>query len=287
MESSLEDYYAILGLDSRASQESIKLAYRRLAREMHPDRNLNSPAGEQSALSLKMAQLNGAYAVLSDPALRREYDEKMRIMGVLTGSTISSRSSSTNTVTKSVITTQTPSRTHSGIRSPLSPEADASLMRELSNKVRSNLLTNPNGFTWKEIALEGFDWGLEYASWRTHYCVGGRGFGLLDPPAAKKFASHSEIVIGRFNRSVRKSQFLFILPFQHMSQWDSVSAELNRIFTLEGGQKRFETPVSIVLFDSRKGRKLRVGSDLKERCFDEALVGLSAELVNSQQPVSQ
>jgi curved DNA-binding protein CbpA len=286
MESSLEDYYAILGLDPGASQESIKLAYRRLAREMHPDRNLDSPAGEQSALSLRMAQLNGAYAVLSNPALRREYDEKMRIVGVLTSSTVSSRSTATVTLTKSVITTQTPTRTHSGIGVPSSPEADANLMRELSNKVRLNLLSNPNGFTWSEIALEGFDWGLEYASWRTHYCVGGRGFGLLDPPAARKFASHSEIVISQFNRSVRKSQFLFILPFQRMSQWDSVSAELNRIFTLDGGQKRFEIPVSIVLFDSHKGRKLRVGSDLKERCFEEALLGLSAEHVNSQPSVS-
>jgi hypothetical protein len=286
MESNLEDYYAVLGLDSGASQEAIKMAYRRLARETHPDRNANSSPGEQCALSLQMAKLNGAYAVLSDPALRREYDDKLRIMNSLAGNTVT-QATPTMTVTKSVVTTQSSSKTRTGYRTQTSLDVDIDSIRDLSNRILANLLASRNGFTWNEIVLEGFDWGLEYASWMTHYCVGGRGFGLLDPAGAKKIANYSEVIIGRFNRSVRKSQFLFILPSQQMSQWDSVSAELNRIFTLENGQKRFEIPVSIVLFDTRKGRKLRVGSDLKEKCLKEALLGVSSEIMNSQPSVSR
>ncbi len=79
----MEDYYAILGLDPGASPESIKLAYRRLARESHPDLNISSTEEEKRALSLRMAQLNGAYAVLSDATRKREYDEKLRILGAL------------------------------------------------------------------------------------------------------------------------------------------------------------------------------------------------------------
>ena len=45
----MEDYYAILGLDQGASPESIKLAYRRLARESHPDRFVNSSEADKNA----------------------------------------------------------------------------------------------------------------------------------------------------------------------------------------------------------------------------------------------
>jgi curved DNA-binding protein CbpA len=282
----LEDYYAILGLDPGASQQSIKLAYRRLARESHPDRNINSSESQKAVLSLQMANLNGAYAVLSDATLRREYDEKLRIMGTLSSNTVT-RATPTVSVTKSVSTTQTTSKSHSGFRVKTSPDVDASLVRELSKKVRSNLLANRKGFSWKETSLEGFDWGLECVSWTAHYCVAGRGFAVLDPAAAKKFANYSEVVISRFTRSVRKSHFLFVLPFQHLSQWDSVSAELNRIFTSDDGQKKYHVPGCVVLFDSRKGRTLRVGSQLKDKQFEDVLLCLGPEVINSREVVSQ
>jgi DnaJ-class molecular chaperone len=66
---SLNDYYQILEVDQTASPRQIKDAYRKLAFKYHPDRNSKNPtAGE------KMKGLNEAYAVLSDPVKRREYD---------------------------------------------------------------------------------------------------------------------------------------------------------------------------------------------------------------------
>lgn len=64
-----KDYYQILGVDPKAAQKQIKDAYRRLAFEYHPDRNTgNTEAAE------KMKVVNEAYAVLSDPEKRAEYD---------------------------------------------------------------------------------------------------------------------------------------------------------------------------------------------------------------------
>ncbi len=63
------DYYQVLGLDKNASQDQIKQAYRKLAFQYHPDRNMNNPAAVQ-----KMKELNEAYATLSDPRKRQEYD---------------------------------------------------------------------------------------------------------------------------------------------------------------------------------------------------------------------
>lgn len=63
-----KDYYEILGVDRNATQEEIKKAYRRLALKYHPDRNPGKDAEE------KFKEISEAYAVLSDPEKRRQYD---------------------------------------------------------------------------------------------------------------------------------------------------------------------------------------------------------------------
>jgi len=278
----LEDYYAILGLDPGASPESIKLAYRRLARESHPDRNINSSETEKNALSLHMAQLNGAYAVLSDASQRREYDEKLRILGTLNGSNVVSGATKTAAATKTVTLPVKPPKSGSSQRVQPSHDADLTMVREFSKQLRSNLLSNRKGFTWKEAPQEGFDWGLESVTWTTHYCVAARGFALLDPAAAKKFANYSEVVVARCNRPVRKSYFLFLLPFQQLSQWEVVSTELTRLFSSDHRESRTDSPIAVVLFDARRGSTLRVGGQLKDKHFEELLQCLGAQLVSSR-----
>ncbi|NIR49566.1 J domain-containing protein [candidate division KSB1 bacterium] len=65
-----KNYYIILGIDPDASQQEIKSAYRKLAKELHPDQS-----GKDSAPFIDVQE---AYAILSDPERRQHYDADRR-----------------------------------------------------------------------------------------------------------------------------------------------------------------------------------------------------------------
>lgn len=66
---SQRDYYEILGISQTADEVEIKRAYRKIAIELHPDRNPDDPRAEE-----RFKQASQAYSVLSDPEKRRRYD---------------------------------------------------------------------------------------------------------------------------------------------------------------------------------------------------------------------
>ncbi|MBI3954122.1 MAG: DnaJ domain-containing protein [Chloroflexi bacterium] len=69
MSTTTRDLYAILGVARNASDKEIRQAYRRLARQLHPDVNPGDKVGAE-----RFKDVNRAYEVLSDPAKRKRYD---------------------------------------------------------------------------------------------------------------------------------------------------------------------------------------------------------------------
>ena len=72
----VKDPYATLGVGKKASDDEIKKAYRKLARQYHPDTNHGDKAAEE-----RFKEVQAAYAVLSDPDKRKQYDSGGGIFG--------------------------------------------------------------------------------------------------------------------------------------------------------------------------------------------------------------
>ncbi|MBW2560378.1 MAG: DnaJ domain-containing protein [Deltaproteobacteria bacterium] len=64
-----KDYYKVLGVDKKASDDAIKKAYRKLALKYHPDRNQGNKSAEE-----QFKKISEAYAVLGDSEKRKQYD---------------------------------------------------------------------------------------------------------------------------------------------------------------------------------------------------------------------
>jgi molecular chaperone DnaJ len=71
-----KDFYKILGVAKTATAADVKKAYRKLARDFHPDKNPDNKAAET-----RFKEISEAYDVLSDDAKRKEYDEARALFG--------------------------------------------------------------------------------------------------------------------------------------------------------------------------------------------------------------
>ena len=251
----MNDYYAILGLERSASRESVKIAYRQLARETHPDRKALSSEAERAKLSQLMAQLNEAFAVLYDVKQRREYDEQLRLEEVLV--------QKTNQVPKN--DTSLSSSSGSGRHSRVGPRRnlDSNLVSEFSSHLRGTLLADKEKFSWKQQKVEGFDWALEASSWSFRLWVSVRGFTSVDAAIAKKFINYSEAVITHHKSCLRKTHFLFLLLFQQLEEWDSVSEQCRRFAGTAGTAHFSSSPRGIILLDLQHGRTLRFDTQIR------------------------
>ena len=69
-----KDFYQVLGVSDSASAADIKKAYRRLAKQYHPDANPDNPQAAE-----RFKEISEAHATLSDPDKRKQYDNMRRL----------------------------------------------------------------------------------------------------------------------------------------------------------------------------------------------------------------
>ncbi len=263
----MQDYYAILGVDHGASPDSLKLAYRRLARKYHPDLKANCSPEEQAFIQARMAELNEAYSVLSNSKSRREYDERLRLESLLT--TKSAGPAVTRTVSGSADISA--SRIGSSRVGSSRPDVNSSVVTQFSGHLRERFLSQKSAFSWQPARFEGFDWGLEALGWFSHYCIAVRAFALLDGAAARKFVNYSEAVLQRARRRMKSNYFVFLLPFRQMAEWESVSNQINSFLSGKNGASPHAADTSVILLDMHHSRIVRLGARFSDPNFEHLL----------------
>src|SRR3954470_13434424 len=72
----VKDPYKVLSVDKKASQDEIKKAYRKLARQYHPDKNPGDTHAEE-----RFKEVQGAYDLVGEPDKRKQYDQGGGIFG--------------------------------------------------------------------------------------------------------------------------------------------------------------------------------------------------------------
>ena len=78
-------HYETIGVPPTASMADIRHAYRQQARQFHPDRHLQSAPAAAARAAARMADLNHAWAVLSDPATKEHYDLELALVRAKVG----------------------------------------------------------------------------------------------------------------------------------------------------------------------------------------------------------
>lgn len=258
----MKDYYAILGLDSDASSESVKLAYRRLAREAHPDRFGKQGHEAQAQASARMAELNEAYEILSDPRRRKEFDKEFRAWQA--GEAV--EAAPVQAAAPEVVTPQP-------VRPRARPEAViSSVVHQLSTRLLNELLSDHRVFHWREKRLEGFDWALECPFLIAKYHVALRGFTTADPAAAQKFINYSTLAVEGSRSMLKRNFFLFLMPFQRVSELDQVQA-LCRRFAGSDTVAQSGARAMIFLLDTH-GHGLPCGPVVDDKRFRQLLAKL-------------
>lgn len=252
------DYYAILGLDRGASKDSVRLAYRRLARENHPDlvQHLGADASERAA-SL-MRAINEAYHVLSDTRLRRDYDAGMLSSGLLRPEP------AVDDLVMAPAAAPARSRMRPGT------EVLSSVVEGFSRQMHDGLLARAVPGKWSDLQLEGFDWSTVASFWTAQYLVASRGFAVADVEAATKFTNYCNLAMSSAKHPLKQHYFLFCLAFQKAIDAGSISMVLWR-FCANTQKQRAPGAVRIAFLDVVRAKSIVCGAPLADERYQQVL----------------
>ncbi len=257
-----KDHYAVLGLDRDASEQSIKLAYRRLARENHPDLIQDRGSESLRQASELMTLINEAYRVLSNRQLRREYDISLTEEGPV------------SPVEPVVPQPYTPAAA-APVRRASRPDREvlASIVGVFAKQFRKDLGARAAEFKWTDRQAEGFDWAAAASFWTARYVVAVRGFSVANLENATKFTNYCNLAIDQIKHPLKQTFFLFFLAFQNSSDGPAVAA-LMRSFCANTNGQRTPGPACIVLTDVARGKSLVCGVRPNDSRYQELLSGL-------------
>lgn len=261
----MKDYYTILGLDADASPESIKVAYRRLAREAHPDRVRHQGAEIEAQASERMSELNEAYSTLSDSPRRKEYDEEYKKWQAR----IAAGTPEPEPIPAPEPEPETPTVQRAATRP--AAQVGSNVVGQFAAQVHSRLVQNNPVFAWRGGRMEGFDWAMQSGFLLAEYFVALRGFATVDTAAVSKFINYATVGIELSKRLLKRNYFLLLLPFQRMRDPEQVLAACRRFAGQSGEGPLANARVQVVLMDVTHGRSVPCGPHIEDSRFDKLI----------------
>jgi curved DNA-binding protein CbpA len=242
----VKDYYAILGLDEKASAESIKVAYRRLATQYHPDRMAGASAEELARSSDHMREINEAYSFLTKAGRRA-----------------AARAGAGDDAQQSPVDVDR--KTSRAVR-PDSSVVFSSVSGEWSGQVRRAL--SISAMRWREETWEGFDWAMVSGSLLSKHSVALRGFPSVDLEVTRKFTNYAQLAIDR-SSSYRRNYFVFLLAIQRISRADEVAAACRQF--CYGSRQGKVAEIEIALVDVANTKTVLCGPKVRDERYGQLL----------------
>jgi curved DNA-binding protein CbpA len=265
----LKDYYTILGLDADATPDTIKLSYRRLAREAHPDRVSHLGDEAQSQASRRMAELNEAYSTLSDSLRRKDYDDEFKKWQAKQTMPAAEQDSGPVAIPMPEPEPEAPTVQRPAARPQ--PQVISNVVGQFSTQLQTRLVQASGGFAWRGTRMEGFDWAMKSSFLLADYYVALRGFAIADPTAASKLMNYAAAAMERTRKLVKRNYFVLLMPFQKMRDPEQVLASCRR-FAGESGQGRLTgAQTQVVLMDVTHGRTVPCGPRIEDKRFEELM----------------
>jgi curved DNA-binding protein CbpA len=238
-----DDLYAVLGVESGASADAIKAAYRNLVREHHPDRKQLTPEDVAEA-DARMAALNHAWEVLSDPARRRLYDEQRHVDELLRRRPSAAKSD----VTEPAALAEDPAPS-SASHTPEGEHARSTTSLQASHLLLERILTTRATFRWERDAIDGFEWTLAGRAFFSRYAAALRFEEAVDPEKAKRFIATVRTVL--YLARSKTKYTLFLLLVERAGALDQVRSTFMEFCASDEGKG-----CGIVLVDATGSRAL-------------------------------
>lgn len=261
----LKDYYFLLGVSRAASLEEIKVAYRKLTAEFHPDKAAAQGPEAQAQAAQKMLELNEAMTILTNPDRRAEYDEIIEL--------IPERSPEARAGVKR------PARAPSTDEPEAAPEPEeekpvakppppsaasqeqtaAGRNLALEERVRS-LKKALKGLPlrWKESKPKGWEWALTAGDMRRSVLVVYRHQESLSLLSAGRLRSELEALVEERRRAWRLTSIIALVSYDRLMDAQAVAKKLQALGRSPRGWLKNVYP-GLVLYDGQTNRAALFG----------------------------
>lgn len=270
----IKDYYYLLGLPRGAPLSDIKLAYRRLAAQYHPDKVAGMSPDVQQEATAKMMELNEAIAIFTDPERRAEYDQAVELIPERKPKPPRPAKPATHPgQAPAPEAARQPAREKAAVPSPApppqprvepppptpapvpaaSPEPNSPprgmLAEEYVRKLKTVLKKLP--LKWYEANLRGWQWALAGGGWRRSILVAHRHLETLSLLSFRTLQAGLEALLQERQRALRPTVVVALVSYDRLMDAKPVQQQLQAVVADERGWLK-NVRILVVLYDGQR-----------------------------------